>query len=94
MVERMRLEGRTAIITGAASGIGRAIAVSLARRRCNLALADVDEVGMSGTEDSFEPTVRVTRHLLDVGTAPTSLAFQNKLSLSIPAWICWSTTRA
>jgi len=43
----MRLEGRTALITGAAGGIGRAIAVSLARRRCHLALADIDESGMS-----------------------------------------------
>lgn len=39
----MKLENRTAVITGAASGIGRAIAVSLARRGCNLALADVND---------------------------------------------------
>lgn len=67
MAERMRLEGRTAVITGAAGGIGRAIAVSLARRGCCLALADVDEVGMAGTEDLVQVHgVRVTRHRLDV----------------------------
>ena len=33
MVDRMRLANRTAVVTGAAGGIGRAIAVSLARRR-------------------------------------------------------------
>jgi NAD(P)-dependent dehydrogenase (short-subunit alcohol dehydrogenase family) len=63
----MRLEGRTAVITGAAGGIGRAIAVSLARRGCHLALADVDEAGMAGTEELVRRhPARVTRHRLDV----------------------------
>ncbi len=67
MSERMRLEGRTAVITGAGSGIGRAVAVSLARRRCNLALADIDEAGMAGTADLVQGSgVRVSRHRLDV----------------------------
>ena len=70
MAERMRLEGRTAVITGAAGGIGRAIAVSLARRGCHLALADIDEAGMEGTEDLVRDHgiggIRVTRHRLDV----------------------------
>jgi len=43
VAERMSLTGRTAVVTGAAAGIGRAIAVSLARRGCNLAIADIDE---------------------------------------------------
>ena len=32
----MRIEGRTAVITGAASGIGRGTALALAKRGCNL----------------------------------------------------------
>ena len=36
------LKGKVAVITGAAGGIGRAIAISLANRGCHLALADVD----------------------------------------------------
>ena len=67
MAERMRLEGRTAVITGGAGGIGRAIAVSLARRGCHLALADIDEIGMAGTADLVrESGVRVSRHRLNV----------------------------
>lgn len=41
--------GRVAVITGAASGIGRGLAGELARRGCHLALADVDEAGLRET---------------------------------------------
>ena len=67
MAERMRLAGRTAVVTGGANGIGRAIAVSLAKRGCHLALADIDEDGMAGTAELTQPSgVRVSRHRLDV----------------------------
>jgi short-subunit dehydrogenase len=63
----MRLSGRTAVVTGAANGIGRAIAVSLAKRGCHLALADIDEDGMAGTAELTRASgVRVSRHRLDV----------------------------
>ena len=40
------IRGSAAAITGAASGIGRALAVELAARGCDLALADRDEAGL------------------------------------------------
>jgi NAD(P)-dependent dehydrogenase (short-subunit alcohol dehydrogenase family) len=43
------IRGQTAVVTGAASGIGRAIAISLARRGCDLALADLNEAGLADT---------------------------------------------
>ncbi|NME80237.1 SDR family NAD(P)-dependent oxidoreductase [Rhodococcus sp. 105337] len=42
-------EGRVVVITGAASGIGRALAVDLAGRGAALALSDVDTVGLAET---------------------------------------------
>jgi len=67
MAKIMRLANRTAVVTGAAGGIGRAISLSLARRGCHLALADVNETGLAETAQMAGATgVRITRHLLDV----------------------------
>ena len=44
--------GRVAAVTGAGSGIGRALALALARRGCHLALSDVDEAGLARTVEA------------------------------------------
>lgn len=49
MTQPMQLRGRTAVITGAGGGIGRAIAMSLARRGCRLFLADIDLAAAQAT---------------------------------------------
>jgi NAD(P)-dependent dehydrogenase (short-subunit alcohol dehydrogenase family) len=45
------LADKVVVITGAASGIGRALAVDVARRGALLAISDVDEQGLSETVD-------------------------------------------
>jgi 3-oxoacyl-[acyl-carrier protein] reductase len=43
------IRGRTALVTGAASGIGRAIALALAREGASLCLLDVDDQNLAQT---------------------------------------------
>jgi NAD(P)-dependent dehydrogenase (short-subunit alcohol dehydrogenase family) len=58
---------RVAVITGAGGGIGRAIALSLARRGCHLALSDVDERGLADSvAQAAALGVRATGQRLDV----------------------------
>lgn len=44
--------GKVCAVTGAGSGIGRALATGLARRGAKLALSDVDEQGLQATADA------------------------------------------
>jgi NADP-dependent 3-hydroxy acid dehydrogenase YdfG len=44
-----RFEGKVAVITGAGSGIGRALAVNLATKGAKLALSDIDAEGLAHT---------------------------------------------
>ena len=67
MSDLMQLRERVAVITGAGSGIGRAIATSLAQRGCNLALADVNAKTLAETVSQLSSgSTRVTQHVLDV----------------------------
>jgi short-subunit dehydrogenase len=45
-----KLNGKIAVVTGASSGIGRELAIGLAREGCRLALADIDAGGLRETE--------------------------------------------
>ena len=56
-----------AVITGAASGIGRALALQLAQMRCGLALVDRDGPGLAAVTDaSRQAGAKVSAHELDL----------------------------
>ena len=74
----LKLAGRTALVTGAAGGIGRGIALAPARRGRHLALADMDEAALLQTAAEIEVRNTITRprvsHRLDVAGRPAVAA--------------------
>ncbi len=63
------IRGAAAAVTGAASGIGRALALELAARGADLALADRDEAGLAQVAAEIGKRQRVTTHRVDVAEA-------------------------
>ncbi len=58
---------KVAVITGAGGGIGREMALQLAKEGCHLALGDISQQGLDETAKLLEPYgVRVSRHIVDV----------------------------
>lgn len=65
-----RLGEKVAVITGAASGIGRALAIGLRAKGCHLALVDLDEDGLTRLQRELNASGRhqkVSTHVVDVG---------------------------
>lgn len=63
----MQTKDRVAVLTGAGSGIGRALANALARTGCHLALADLNPDSLAETAAQVRALgVRVSEHPLDV----------------------------
>src|SRR6516162_2329014 len=61
------LNGAVGVITGAGSGIGRALALRLARERCDLAMADIDAAGLAETAVKARASrINLATHVVDV----------------------------
>jgi len=60
------LAGKTAVITGAASGIGRALAVQLNQAGVHLALGDIDQNNLSETQGLLRRDSKISLHEVDV----------------------------
>jgi NAD(P)-dependent dehydrogenase (short-subunit alcohol dehydrogenase family) len=77
------VDGRTAVITGAASGIGRAMAQRLAARGCPVALCDWDEDGLEQTVTTLDGPVFSRK--LDVRDRGAQMAFAADVHAWAPA---------
>ena len=81
------IPGAATAITGAASGIGRALAIELAARGSDLALADRDEAGLqaAAAEIAGKHRVKVTVHRIDVGEPGQITGFARDAIAAHPA---------
>jgi short-subunit dehydrogenase len=80
------IRGAAAAITGAASGIGRALAVELAARGADVALADRDEAGLQtvAAEIGGKHRVKVTTYRVDVGEPAEIEGFAQRATAAHP----------
>ncbi|AKJ27428.1 SDR family NAD(P)-dependent oxidoreductase [Caldimonas brevitalea] len=73
---------KVAAITGAASGMGRALALELARRGCHLALSDIDTQGLQETAAlAAQQGLRVTQARLDTAQRDAVFAWADQVVL-------------
>ncbi len=61
-----KFKDSVAVVTGAGSGIGRALALDLAGQGANLAISDVNEAGLKQTAEMIDRNVRIHTQCLDV----------------------------
>ncbi|MCB0949403.1 MAG: SDR family NAD(P)-dependent oxidoreductase [Mycobacterium sp.] len=74
-------EGKVAVITGAGSGIGRALAVNLAEKGAKLALSDVDNDGLAETVSQARALgADVKSDRLDVAEREAVLAYADAVA--------------
>ena len=73
-------KGHVAAITGAGSGIGRALANELARRGAHLALSDIDDAGLAETVSQCEGFgVKITSQHIDVADRAAVYAWADEV---------------
>ncbi len=83
--ELLRLDGQTALVTGAGAGIGRAIAWRLAEAGADLVLVDRDEDGLAASARSIQPFERdVMQRVADLSDKAAIDALWDELAADPP----------
>jgi len=74
------LAGKVAVVTGAGSGIGRALADQLAQEGCHLALADINAGNLEDIATELRPHgTRISCHRLDVADRAAVFTFADEV---------------
>lgn len=79
-----RLEGAHVLITGAASGIGKATAEAFARRGAKLIVTDIDQAGLDRLVTVLGSNILISKNL-DVADRQTMRAFAEEVHALVPA---------
>jgi NAD(P)-dependent dehydrogenase (short-subunit alcohol dehydrogenase family) len=74
----MKYQGHVAVVTGAGSGIGRALTLALARDGAHVAASDIDPRGLAETQEAC-PLGRVSTYQLDVTDRAAVLAHADEV---------------
>ena len=81
-----QLKGKVAAVTGAASGLGRSMALAFAAEGMDVALADVDELNLSSVEKETQDLgVRAITFKVDVSQAGQVDAFRDQILVRLGA---------
>lgn len=84
-VDLLSMQGRRVLITGAASGIGKAMALRFAEARADLTLLDIDEAGLARTvEDLGDTCATVTTRRVDLTEKEQIDTFWSQREMDVP----------
>jgi short-subunit dehydrogenase len=75
-----RLQDKVAVITGAANGLGRALAKELHLQGCQLALLDIDLAGLDRLKAELQEDVRISIYKVDIGAENEVRGVQEQVS--------------
>ena len=81
----MKLAGKTIVVTGAGSGIGRALVLELLTRGAKVAAVDLSEAGLAETvaEAKLADETRLTTHIANITDRAAVLALPGEIEAAI-----------